>query len=301
MEPAIFHGLGTAVVTPFHADGSVDHASLRKLVESQIAGGIDFLVACGSTGEASTLTEDETAAVISTVIEASNGRVPVMAGCTHNSTFETARRAAAIAKIPGLRGILSANPYYNKPTQQGQYLHFKAIAEAIAPLPLLLYNIPSRTAANLEPATVMRLSALPNVIGVKESSGNLAQIGEILAIKPAGFAVFAGDDYLALPIIAGGGCGLISVTSNVAPKLVSQLIKAALVHDLGAAREFAQQLHALNTALFAEPNPAPTKAVLAAIGVIEGDTLRLPMIPVSDATREKLRAVASDLGLLAGE
>lgn len=298
MEPAIFHGLGTAIVTPFHADESVDHASLRKLVEAQIAGGVDFLVATGSTGEASTLTEDETTAVITTVIEAANGRIPVMAGCTHNSTHEAVRRATAIAKIPGLSGILTANPYYNKPTQQGQYLHFKAIADAVAPLPVLLYNIPGRTAANLEPATLMRLAQLPNVVGIKESSGNLAQIGEILAIKPAGFSVFAGDDYLALPIIAGGGCGLISVASNVAPKLVSQLIKTAVKHDLGAARGYAQQLHALNNALFAEPNPAPTKAVLAMMGLIEGDTLRLPMMPVGDATREKLRAVASDVGVL---
>lgn len=298
MEPAIFHGLGTAIVTPFHADESVDHASLKKLVEAQIAGGVDFLVACGSTGEASTLSEDETTAVITTVIAASNGRIPVMAGCTHNSTREAVRRATAIAKIPGLSGILTANPYYNKPTQQGQYLHFKAIADAVAPLSVLLYNIPSRTAANLEPATLMRLAQLPNVRGIKESSGNLAQIGEILAIRPSGFSVFAGDDYLALPIIAGGGCGLISVASNVAPKLVSQLIQAALVHDLGAAREFAQQLHALNTALFSEPNPAPTKAVLLAMGLIECDALRLPMMPVSDATREKLHTVASDLGLL---
>ncbi|SEC37675.1 4-hydroxy-tetrahydrodipicolinate synthase [Terriglobus roseus] len=298
MEPAIFHGLGTAIVTPFHTDESVDHASLRKLVEAQIAGGVDFLVACGSTGEASTLSEDETIAVITTVLEAAQGRIPVMAGCTHNSTREAVRRSIAIAKIPGLSGILTANPYYNKPSQQGQYLHFKAIADAIAPLPLLLYNIPGRTAANLEPATLMRLAQLPNVVGIKESSGNLAQIGEILALKPADFSVFAGDDYLALPIIAGGGAGLISVASNVAPKLVSDLIKAALVHDLGAAREFAKELHAVNNALFSEPNPAPAKAVLAMMDLIEGDTLRLPMLPVSDATREKLRAVATDLGLM---
>jgi 4-hydroxy-tetrahydrodipicolinate synthase len=300
MEPAIFHGLGTAIVTPFHADESVDHASLKKLVEAQIAGGVDFLVACGSTGEASTLTDDETFAVIATVIKAADGRIPVLAGCTHNSTREAARRAAAIAKISGLGGILSASPYYNKPNQQGQYLHFKAIADAIAPLPLMLYNIPSRTAANLDTATQMRLAQLPNVIGIKESSGNLGQIGETLAMKSASFAVFAGDDYLALPVLAGGGAGLISVASNVAPKLVSQLIKAALVQDLNAAREFAQQLHALNTALFAEPNPAPAKAVLAMMGLIEADALRLPMMPVSEATRARLHSVASDLGLLHG-
>jgi 4-hydroxy-tetrahydrodipicolinate synthase len=298
MEPAIFHGLGTAIVTPFHSDESVDHASLKKLVESQIAGGVDFLVACGSTGEASTLSEDETDAVVATVIEAANGRIPVVAGCTHNSTREAVRRAVRTAGIPGLSGILSANPYYNKPNQQGQFLHFKAIAEAIGEMPLVLYNIPGRTAANMEPATLLRLAELPNVVGVKESSGNLAQIGELLVNKPASFAVFAGDDYLALPIIAGGGAGLISVASNVAPKEVSTVVKAALAHDLPAAREMAKAVHALNTVLFAEPNPSPTKAVLAMMGVIAGDTLRLPMIPVSEATRTELRAVASELNLM---
>ena len=296
MEPAILSGLGTAVVTPFHSDGSVDHASLKKLVEAQIAGGVDFLVPCGSTGEASTLSEDETDSVIRTVLEVTAARVPVIAGCTHNATSEAVRRATRIASIDGLTGILSANPYYNKPSQQGQYLHFRAIAEAIG-IPLLLYNIPGRTAANLEPATLLRLAELPNVIGVKESSGNLQQIGELLANAPASFSVFAGDDYLALPIIAGGGKGLISVASNVAPGRVSQLVRAALSHDMDGARQLAKELHALNKVLFAEPNPAPTKAMLAMMGLIEGDTLRLPMVPVSDSTRMTLRSVAAGLNL----
>jgi 4-hydroxy-tetrahydrodipicolinate synthase len=298
MEPAIFHGLGTAIITPFHPDESVDHASLKKLVEMQIAGGVDFLVACGSTGEASTLTEDETDAVIATVIEAVAGRIPVVAGCTHNSTREAAARAQRIAKIKGLSGILTANPYYNKPTQQGQYLHFKAIVDAVAPLPVLLYNIPGRTAANLLPETVVRLAELPNVVGIKESSGNLAQIGELLALKPANFAVFSGDDYLALPIIAGGGVGLISVASNVAPKEVKAVITAALSGDREAASKAAKQVHALNTVLFAEPNPAPAKALLADMKIIASDTLRLPMIPVGEKTRELLRTTAAALHLL---
>jgi len=297
MEPAILSGLGTAVVTPFHNDGSLDQASLQKLVEAQIAGGMDFLVPCGSTGEASTLSEDETDAVIRTVIETAAGRVPVLAGCTHNATAEAVRRATRIAKIDGLYGILSANPYYNKPSQQGQYLHFKSIAEAIG-IPLLLYNIPGRTAANLEPSTLLRLAELPNVIGVKESSGNLQQIGELLANAPESFAVFAGDDYLALPIIAGGGKGLISVASNVAPKQVSELVRAAMSHDLAAARAHARRLHALVKLLFIEPNPSPTKALLAMMGLIAGDTLRLPMVPVSDGTREQLRSVGVSLGVL---
>jgi 4-hydroxy-tetrahydrodipicolinate synthase len=298
MEPAIFTGLGTAIVTPFHSDGSVDHASLKKLVEFQIAGGVDFLVACGSTGEASTLSEDETAAVVSTVVEAAAGRVPVVAGCTHNSTQEAVRRATRIATIPGLCGILTANPFYSKPNQQGQYLHFRAIAEAVAPMPVILYNIPGRTAANLEPATAVRLADLPNVVGIKESSGNLAQIGELLATAPESFSVFAGDDYLALPIIADGGVGLISVAANVAPREVSAVVKAALAHDKPATEEAAKKVHELNKVLFAEPNPAPTKAMLAMMGVIKEDPLRLPMIPVEDATRQKLHAVAESLGLL---
>jgi 4-hydroxy-tetrahydrodipicolinate synthase len=298
MEPGIIRGLGTAIVTPFHSDESIDHASLKKLVEAQIAGGVDFLVACGTTGETSTLSEAETDDVIATVIAAANGRIPVIAGCTHNSTREAVRRATHIAKIDGLSGILTANPYYNKPNQQGQYLHFKAIAEAVSPLPVVLYNIQGRTAANLEPATVAKLAELPNVIGIKESSGNLAQIGELLALAPNSFSVFSGDDYLALPIIADGGVGLISVASNVAPAQVSALTKAAMSHDMTAARETAKKLHALNTVLFAEPNPAPTKTLLAMLSIIASDTLRLPMVPVTDATREKLRKVATDLHLL---
>lgn len=298
MEPAIFHGLGTAIVTPFHSDESIDHASLKKLVEAQIAGGVDFLVACGSTGEASTLSEGETEEVITTVIASAAGRIPVIAGCTHNSTREAVRRAQRIATIAGLSGILTANPYYNKPTQQGQYLHFKAIADAVAPMPVLLYNIPGRTAANLLPETVARLAELPNVVGIKESSGNLAQIGELLAIKPADFAVFSGDDYLALPIIAGGGAGLISVASNVAPQEVKTVVNAALSGNRNAAASAAKKVHALNNVLFAEPNPAPAKALLAEMKIIATDTLRLPMLPVGDKTRELLRATASELHLL---
>ncbi|MGI4755856.1 MAG: 4-hydroxy-tetrahydrodipicolinate synthase [Janthinobacterium lividum] len=296
MEPAILHGLGTALVTPFHSSGDVDFPSLTALVHAQIEGGVDFLVPCGSTGEASTLTEGETDAVIRAVIEASGGRVPVIAGCTHNATAEVVRRALQLSKIDGLYGLLSANPYYNKPSQQGQYLHFKAIAEATGK-PLLLYNIPGRTAANLLPDTVLRLAELPNVIGIKESSGNLQQIGELLANARDSFSVFAGDDYLALPIIAGGGKGLISVASNAAPGLVAKLVRSALQQNVAAAQEHVRKLHSLMQALFIEPNPAPAKALLAMMGAIEGDTLRLPMLPVSEATRETLRKAAQACGV----
>ena len=235
--------------------------------------------------------------VIRTVIKAGDRHVPVIAGCTHNSTAEAVRRAARLAKIDGLTGILSANPYYSKPNQQGQYLHFKSIAEALGGKPLLLYNIPGRTAANLEPATAFRLAELPNIIGIKESSGNLQQIGELLANAPTSFSIFSGDDYLALPIIAGGGRGLISVTSNVAPKQVSELIRAAMSHDMPSARDQVRSLHALNKALFAEPNPAPTKALLAMMGLIRSGTLRLPMVPATDETRAMLRAIAPAMGI----
>ena len=267
-------------------------------MEAQIAGGVDFLVVCGSTGEASTLSEDETDEVVTAVIAAAAGRIPVVAGCTHNSTREAVRRAQRIAAIAGLSGILTANPYYNKPTQQGQFLHFKAIADAVAPLPVILYNIPGRTAANLQPETAVRLAELRNVVGIKESSGNLAQIGELLAIKPVDFAVFAGDDYLALPIIAGGGAGLISVASNVAPKEVKAVVTASLSGHRDAAAEAAKQVHALNNVLFTEPNPAPAKALLAEMKIIAGDTLRLPMMPVVEKTRALLRTTAGELHLL---
>jgi len=298
MESAIFHGLGTAIVTPFRSDESVDHASLEKLVEFQVAGGVDFLVACGSTGEASALSEDETDAVVRTVIQAAAGRVPVMAACTHNSTREAVRRVKRIAAIEGVSCILSASPYYSKPTQQGQYLHFKTIAEAIGELPLMLYNIPGRTAVNLEPATMVELAKIPNVMGVKESSGNMAQIGEVLATRPDNFVVFSGDDYMTLPVIAGGGAGLISVASNVAPKAVKAVVAHALNGELEAAREAAKAVNELNRVLFAEPNPAPTKALLAMMQQIASDTLRLPMTSVNEKTCEQVRQTASRLHLL---
>lgn len=297
MDPATLFGLGTALATPFYTDGSVDHDSLRALVLTQIDADVDFLVPCGSTGEAATLTEDETDAVISTVVKVSAGRLPIVAGCTHNSTAEAVRRAQRIAGLPGVDCILTANPYYSKPNQLGQYLHFKAIADAID-LPVLLYNIPGRTAANLEPETLLRLAELPNVIGVKESSGNMDQIGRILAGAPASFSLFAGDDHLALPIIAGGGKGLISVASNAAPGHIAQMVHAALAQQTAVADEGGAALQELFKTLFVEPNPAPVKALLAMLGVIAGDTLRLPMVPVADATRERLRSNAAALKLL---
>ena len=291
-------GCGTALVTPFRRDGSVDEPALRALVLWQVESGIDFLVPCGTTGEASTLTEVEWLRAIEVVIAAASGRVPVFAGCTHNSTHEAVARVQKLSQLHGLTGVLSANPYYNRPGQEGQYQHFRAIAEATE-LPVLLYNIPSRTGANLEPATVLRLAELPNIIGVKESSGNISQITELITTVPAGFKVLAGDDSVALPVIALGGAGLVSVASNVIPAPMAKMVRATLENDWDAARRINRQYFRLMQAHFWEASPAPVKAVLHMIGRGE-DVLRLPMVPVSDATRHKLELLASELGLPVG-
>jgi 4-hydroxy-tetrahydrodipicolinate synthase len=291
-------GCGTALVTPFRRDGGVDEAALHSLVNWQVESGIDFLVPCGTTGEASTLTEQEWLRVIEIVVAAAAGRVPIFAGCTHNATHEAVVRARKLSQVHGLAGILTANPYYNRPGQDGQFQHFKAIAEATQ-LPLLLYNIPSRTGANLEPATVLRLAGLKNVIGIKESSGNIAQITELLTTAPTNFKVFAGDDGLVLPVLALGGAGLVSVASNVIPGQMARMVRAALESDWTEARRINRQFFKLMQAHFWEASPAPVKAVLAMLGRGE-DVLRLPLVPVSDATRRRLEQMVGELGMLVG-
>jgi len=283
-------------VTPFRGDGSVDEASLRSLVQWQIESGIGFLIPCGTTGEAATLSEQEWLRVVELTCEAAAGRVPVFGGCTNNSTHEAVEKAKKLARVKGLTGILTANPYYNKPGQEGQYQHFRAIAEAVD-MPVLLYNIPGRTGVNLEPATVLRLAEIPNIIGVKESSGNIVQITELTTTAPRGFKVFAGDDSIALPVIALGGAGLVSVASNVIPAEMSAMVRAAMDGDWATARSVNQRYFRLMLAHFWEASPAPVKAVLKMIGRGD-DLLRLPMVPVSDSTRKKLEALVSELGLL---
>jgi 4-hydroxy-tetrahydrodipicolinate synthase len=289
-------GCGTALITPFRPDGSLDEPALHALVEAQLAAGISLLVPCGTTGEASTLTEHETQRVIEITIAAAAGHVPIFAGCTHNSTAQAILNARRLAQIPGLTGLLTANPYYNRPNQEGQFQHFRAIAEAVD-LPILLYNIPSRTSTNLLPETILRLAEIPNIVGVKESSGNLAQITELLTHTPPGFAVFSGDDALTLPILALGGGGLVSVASNAIPGPMSQLVAAALSNDWDTARALNARYFALMQAHFAEPSPAPIKAVLALLGRCS-DTLRLPMVPVTPITRTRLEALLRELSLL---
>jgi 4-hydroxy-tetrahydrodipicolinate synthase len=291
-------GCGTAIVTPFKADGSVDEAALRALVNWQIESGVDFIVACGSTGEAATLDEDEWLRVVRLAIDAAAGRVPVWAGCTHNSTRELVRLAGRLRQIRGVAAVLSANPYYNKPTQEGQFQHFLALAREVDPLPVCVYNVPGRTAANLEPETVARLAAAAgNIEAIKEASGKLPQFTELARIMPKGFKIFSGDDNMALAAIEIGAHGLISVASNEIPAEVARMIRAALDNNWDEARELEQRFSPLFEANFWESNPAPVKTILSLMGKC-GDTLRLPLVPPTVATRAKLERLAGELGLL---
>jgi 4-hydroxy-tetrahydrodipicolinate synthase len=290
-------GCGTALVTPFHQDGSLDEPALRNLISWQIESGIDFLVPCGTTGETPTLSHDEWLRVIDLTIEVAAGRVPIVAGATSNSTHDAVAKAQELASRPGVDAILTASPYYNKPTQEGQYQHFKAIAEAVGK-PIILYNVPGRTAANLEPGTVARLAELPNVVGLKEASGNLTQIAEVCSATPPEFSVLSGDDALTLPVIAVGGVGLISVASNEIPREMAEMTRAALNNDWTTARQLLRKYLALMQVNFIESSPMPVKAVLAMMGRIE-EAYRLPMVPMRRDTRSKLQKIASEAGLIA--
>ncbi len=289
-------GCGTALITPFRPDGGVDEIALHAAVNWQIANGISMLIPCGSTGEAATLTEAEWLRVIEVTVTAAAGRVPVFAGATHNATHQAVANAKKLARVTGLTGILTANPYYNKPGQRGQYEHFRAIAEA-TDLPIMLYNIPGRTGANLEPETVLQLAEIRNIVAIKESSGNMAQITELLTQAPRAFRVFSGDDALALPTLAVGGMGLISVASNAIPQQMAQMVASALNDNWIAARGINRHYFHFMQTIFTEPSPAPIKAVMALLGR-GNESMRLPMVPVSAATRHKLETVLGELGLL---
>lgn len=287
-------GCGTAIVTPFTHEGTVDVEALRKLVAWQIDEGIDFLVPCGSTGEAQTLTPEERELVVRTVVEASKGRVPVMAGATHNDTRQAAEEARRMSGL-GVTWLLSATPYYNKPTPEGLVRHFTAVADA-ARVPVCLYNVPGRTAVNMKPDTVLRLAEHDNIIGIKESSGDLAQVQHLLLGRPEGFAVLSGEDWMTLAVIAAGGDGLVSVASNEIPRQMSQLVRRALRGQIAEAREILFQVLPLLEANFLETNPAPVKAALAAMGRIQ-DVLRLPLVPLSDSRRPPLFAALQAAGV----
>lgn len=290
-------GCGTALVTPFHQDGAIDETALRNLVAWQLESGIDFLIPCGTTGETPTLSHDEWLRVIDVTIEVTAGRVPIVAGATSNSTQDAVEKAKEVAARSGVDAILTASPYYNKPTQEGQYRHFRAIAEAVGK-PILLYNVPGRTGANIEPGTLARLAEVPNVLGVKEASGNIAQIAEVLNVVPEHFLVFSGDDAITLPLIALGGVGIISVASNEIPAEMAAMTRAALSNDWVTARSIHRKYLPLMQANFIESNPLPVKAVLAMLGRIE-EVYRLPLLPMRRDTRSKLQKIATEVGLIA--
>ncbi len=292
----LFQGTATALVTPFKKDGSVDEAALRDFVDFQIEGKVEALVPVGSTGEGATLSESEQAFVVETVVDQANGRVPVIGGASSNATAKAVALARQV-KSCGADAILSVAPFYNKPTQDGIYQHFSAIADAVE-MPLVIYNVPGRTASNIEAATTLRIAEeIPFVAGVKEASGNLTQIMEILLRRPAGFCVWSGDDNLTLPLMALGADGIISVVSNEIPKLFSDMVRLALKGRIAKAREVHEQLLPLMNINFIETNPVPVKAVLAMMGLIE-ENYRLPLTPIRDDHREELRKVVEGLGLL---
>ena len=287
-------GCGTALVTPFTASGEVDYAGLEALVAWQIAEGIDFLVPCGSTGEAQTLDETERARVVETVVRGAAGRVPVMAGATSNDTARAVAETRRMCEL-GADWILSATPYYNKPTQEGLYRHFTAVLDA-STRPVCLYNVPGRTAVNLRPDTALRLAEHPNCLAIKEASGDLRQAVDLIRGRPERFAVLSGEDWLALAIIASGGDGLISVVSNEVPAAATMLVHLTLSGELSNARACLHRLLPLIDANFIETNPGPVKAALALMGRVH-NSLRLPLVPVTDTTREALRAGLRQAGV----
>lgn len=282
------HGCGTALVTPFQHDGSLDLAALADLVDFQIEGGVDFLVPCGTTGETPSLSPDEQIRVVETVIERSNGRVPVVAGAGGNNTAAVVETGRAM-KDAGADALLSVAPYYNKPPQEGLYRHFATLAESVE-LPVVLYNVPGRTSSNILPATVLRLAALEHVIGIKEASGNLLQISQIAIGMPDGFKLLSGDDGIVLPLVAVGGCGVISVVSNVAPREMSTFTHLCTEGRLAEARALQRRIHELTRGCFLDTNPIPAKAALAMMGRIQ-ESYRLPMVPLGDPVRAELERI----------
>jgi 4-hydroxy-tetrahydrodipicolinate synthase len=290
----MFRGAMTALVTPFRK-GEVDHAALADLVEAQIAAGIHGLVPCGSTGESATLTHEEHEEIVRAVVRQTRKRVPVIAGTGSNSTNEAIRLTRG-AEEAGADGALLISPYYNKPTQEGIYRHYVAVAEATR-LPLIVYNIPGRTASNIAPETLGRLARVKNVVGVKEATGSLAQVIDTIAACGPDFAVYSGDDILTLPVMAAGGAGVISVISNVVPREFTELVDALLANDFVRGRTLNARLLPLMHALFIEVNPIPVKTALALMGRCT-DELRLPLTPMEAASRGKLEAVLRELRLV---
>ncbi len=291
-------GCGTALVTPFQRNGSLDVEALRRLVQFQLREGIDFLVPCGTTGETPTLEHEEYLGVIRVVAEETRGKVPIIPGVGGNNTRKVAALAREVEAI-GVQGILSVAPYYNKPTQEGLYQHFKTIAES-TDLPVILYNVPGRTSSNIEPATVARLSKIPNIIGIKEASGSITQQMEVLNSVEPGFRVLSGDDSFTFPLMALGGVGVVSVVSNEIPGLMAKLAHLLLEGRYDEARKLNAQLLPLMQVNFIETNPIPVKAALAMMGLME-EVYRLPLVPMKPENRAKLEKAMAALGLLQPE
>jgi 4-hydroxy-tetrahydrodipicolinate synthase len=291
-------GAGTALVTPFTRDGRVDEAGVRRLVRRQIEAGIHFLVPCGTTGESPTLTRDEHLRVVALVVEEASGRVPVLAGAGGYNTHEVAELARACEAL-GANGILSVTPYYNKPTQAGLIKHYEAIAAATS-LPIVLYNVPGRTGCNIEPRTAATLARVPNIVAIKEASGNMTQICEVCRLVPDDFIVLSGDDAMTLPMMAVGAKGVISVVSNVMPSGMAELVEAAERGDFAAARVLHTRLLPLMLVSFVESNPIPVKAAMAMLGLLD-EVYRLPMVPAADASRSRIAGVLSELDILAAQ
>ena len=292
-----FTGCGTALVTPFTRSGALDEAGVRRLARRQIEAGIHFLVPCGTTGETPTLTPEERLRVVELVVDEAKGKVPVLAGAGGYNTHDVIESAQQMARA-GADGILSVAPYYNKPTPEGLYQHYKAIADAV-PLPVIVYNVPGRTGVNVDVATITRLTAVPNIVGVKEASGNVTQMCEICRAVPASFLVLSGDDALTLPVMSVGGRGIVSVASNEVPGDMSRMVELAEQNDFAAARKVHHDLLPLMQVNFIESSPIPVKAAMAMMGLLE-EIYRLPLVPPRPASRDRIARVLRDLGLPLG-
>src|SRR5437868_5151806 len=293
-------GCATALVTPFKSDGAIDEECMRALVDRQIDGGVRLLVPCGTTGESATMTEEEDARVIGLTIEVARGRAKVIAGAGSNSTaaaIEYSQRARDL----GADAVLQVAPWYNKPTQEGLYAHFRAIAEAVPETPIMLYNVPGRTSSNIAAQTTLRLARdCENIVAVKEASGNLSQIMEILRERPEHFSVLSGDDAVTLPLVALGAEGIVSVASNEVPDLMSHMTELALAEDWSEARELHYRLLPLMEINFIESSPGPVKAAMVMMGLLE-ENFRLPLVPITEKSRAKIREVVRELGLIESE
>src|SRR5947209_12282703 len=291
----MFTGCGTALVTPFKQDSSLDESTLRNLVRRQIDAGINFLVPCGTTGESPTLTRAEHLRVVEITLEEAKGKVPVLAGAGGYNTHEVIELARECHSL-GADGILSVTPYYNKPTQEGLYQHYKTISEAV-PLPIVVYNVQGRTGVNVEPATLARLAEIDNIVGVKEASGNISQMAEVVHRLPERFNILSGDDAITIPLIALGGCGIISVVSNQIPRIMTELARRANQGDFAGARELQRRYLPLMQVNFVESNPGPVKWAMHQMGLLE-PVWRLPMVPPTEASRHKIEQVLIQTGLL---